>query len=384
MLFSLKVFFIKILFCFFKVFPIENRKVVISSFLGKGYGDNGKYIAQELLRSENEYDIVWLVDDLDHSFPDGVRKVKRLSLRGIYEQSTAKIWIDNRRKPLYVLKRRGQYYIQTWHGNTVLKKVEKDAVSVLPPQYIKAAQRDSRMIDILLSGSAWETTEYREMFWYNGEIIESGYPRQDILVHKSEPEILKIKKRLGIDEEAKVVLYAPTFRSGKSAADLSVYDINYERILLALTKRFGGRWIGMVRLHPNVSQYVSQMKIPNYIKNVTDYGDVEELLLVSDCVISDYSSTIIEAGVAKKTGFLFAVDYDQYIKERESYFNLKDLPFPLAKTNDELEKKILNFDEEENLRMRDTFYNDVYGVVANGNATKKVVEIIEKHCCTKE
>lgn len=164
MLFLLKEFCIKILFCIFKVFPINDRKIVISSFGGKGYGDNGKYIAKELLRSETNYDIVWLIDNLDYHFPNGIRKVKRLSLKGIYELSTAKIWIDNRRKPAYVLKRRKQYYIQTWHGNTALKKVEKDATNVLPPQYVKAAQKDSKMIDVLLSGSAWETRKYREMF----------------------------------------------------------------------------------------------------------------------------------------------------------------------------------------------------------------------------
>lgn len=384
MILLLKEFCIKILFCIFKVFPINDRKIVISNFCGKGYGDNGKYIAKELLRSETNYDIVWLVDNLDYHFPNGIRKVKRLSLKGIYELSTAKIWIDNRRKPAYVLKRRNQYYIQTWHGNTALKKVEKDATNILPPQYVKSAQKDSKMIDILLSGSAWETQKYREMFWYNGKILEIGYPRQDILVNKDETTILNIKEKMGIDRDTKIMLYVPTFRSGTAATDFSVYSINYERILETLTKRFGGKWCGMIRLHPNVSKNIDLLKIPDYIVDVTAYDDIQELLLISDCVISDYSSTILEAGIAHKIGLLFAVDFDKYTHERSSYFSLEDLPFPLSKSNYELEQAILAFDNGENIQRLHTFFNDVYGVIANGDAAKKVVEIIEKQCCTKD
>lgn len=378
-----KEYFLKIMFWVFSIFPVKNNKIVISNFSGKGYGDNGKYIAQELMHRSSKYDIVWLVDNLEMRFPNGIRKVKRLSLKGIYEQCTAKIWIDNRRKPAYVLKRKEQYYIQTWHGNTVLKKVERDAVNILPLQYIKAAKRDSKMIDLLLSGSKWETKKYREMFWYDGKISEIGYPRQDILIHNNEENISNIKKKLGIDYETRIMLYAPTFRSGKYTTDFSVYDIDYERILKALEKRFGGKWCGMVRLHPNVALKMSLLKIPNYIINVTEYNDIQELLLISDCVISDYSSTIVEAGLANKIGFLFAVDYDEYIKKRDAYFNLENLPFQLSKSNEELEKSIFDFNEKENAQKQFEFYNDIYGVVANGNAVQRVVDIIENQCSVK-
>ena len=109
--------------CFYicRVIPIKQNKIVVSSYDGKGYGDHGKYICNALLAQGADVDIVWLSGNPNDVFPTGIRPVKFKSLRSIYEQATAKVWIDNKRKKHYVRKRKGQYYIQIWHGGLGLK-----------------------------------------------------------------------------------------------------------------------------------------------------------------------------------------------------------------------------------------------------------------------
>ena len=105
---------------------MDERKIVICSFFGKGYGDNGKYIVEEIIKQELDYDIVWLVaKNVDRTnFPDQVRQVGYKSIRGIYELATAKFWIDNCRKYFYPPKGKSSLH-QTWHGNIGVKLVRK-------------------------------------------------------------------------------------------------------------------------------------------------------------------------------------------------------------------------------------------------------------------
>ena len=247
-----------LLFYLLRIFPINKKKIVISSYLGKGYGDNGKYIVEELLRRKRNYDIVWLTKDINEHFPKGVRAVRYKSLRAIYEMCTGHIWIDNRRKPLFVRKRKKQFYIMTWHGYMGIKKLEKDVQNKLEERYVRAAIRDSKMIDAFISGSRWETQCIKKAFWYNGKILEIGYPRSDILLTGSDEALKRVKEYYNIEDETKIALYAPTFRQARNKDSLSVYNVDWERVLDALGRRFGGTWIGMMRLHPNVSKYVHE------------------------------------------------------------------------------------------------------------------------------
>ena len=157
-------------FYLLRIIPIKKNKIVISSFSGKGYGSEGSAICNELLKKKYKFDIVWLCDDVKSSFPAGIRAVRFNTLNSMYELATAKVWIDNRRKDMFIRKRRNQYYIQAWHGNVCIKKVEKDADS-LPKSYIEKAKSDSKMADIFVSGSKWRDANYRNAFWYDGEIV---------------------------------------------------------------------------------------------------------------------------------------------------------------------------------------------------------------------
>lgn len=377
----LNVLLIRLLFFVLRIFKIKRNKIVFSNFCGKGYGDNGKYIVEELLRRGGDWDIVWLVKDLNEKMPNGLRKVKWKSLKSIYEQVTAHIWIDNRRKPVYVAKRERQFYIMTWHSNIALKKVEKDVAPKLSRAYVKNAKHDSTMIDVFLSGSKWETNCIRNSFWYNGKVLEIGYPRQDIFVNSSanSTEIInRVRNYYGIRENANILLYAPTFRKSQNEESLSVYNLKWAETLCAFEKRFGGEWVGMMRLHPNVSRLKDKLNIPTNIIDATAYNDMQELILSCDCLITDYSSTIMEAGIANKYGFIYASDIDEYNKDRSSYFDLRtELPFPFAQDNETLIDNILKFDVTHYFNNLHNFLKNDYGIVCKGNASQMVCSLIE-------
>lgn len=368
-----------VLFYLCRVFPIKKNKIVFSSYLGKGYGDNGKYIAERLLKNKKDYDLVWLSKNPEDVFPEEIRVVKYRSLNSIFEQATAKVWIDNRRKPPFVRKRKKQFYIMTWHSNIALKKVEKDAEHNLEPRYVVGAKHDSKMADIILSGGAWETELMNRAFWYDGRIMQIGYPRQDPFVEHKERLAKKIRQYYNLDENDKILLYAPTFRQSKDQDSLKAYSLDWISTLNALSERFGGKWVGMVRLHPNVSALSGKMKIPSEVINVTSYNDMQELIAGCDCLITDYSSTIIEAGIADKIGLIFATDYDEYKKDRDAYFDIRDdLPFPFSENNEQLANNIRMLDMEYYQDKLHHFLYEEFGVVCNGNASDRIVDLIDQ------
>ena len=162
--------------------PIDKGKILFMNYNGCGYGCNPKYIAEELLRRKGipKLQMIWGVKEHQPSIPEEIRQVKIGTLEYYRELSTAGIWIDNARKSIDVKKREGQYYIQTWHGAAPIKKVEKDIENHMSLSLINACKNDSDMADIFVSGSKFYTSLYKNSFWYDGESIEVGLPRQDV------------------------------------------------------------------------------------------------------------------------------------------------------------------------------------------------------------
>lgn len=300
----------------FRLVPIKNNKILICNNYGKGYGDNPKYICNELIKKSRKFDIVWALTDITDEMPEGIRKVKYKSFLFFYEMATAKVWIDNYRKYQYMKKRKGQFYIQTWHGDVGLKKSEGDAEQSLSETYIRDAKNDSMMIDVFVSGNTFMTRCIRRAFWYSGKVAEIGSPRRDVLYSASKSDVARIKKILNLDLTHKLFLYAPTFRHGEDRGSLEVCRLDWKQTKVALERRFGGIWTGMVRLHPNLAAYYDDLRIPDDVVNVNNYPDMQELLLIADCCISDYSSSLFEFAVTGKIGFIYAEDISAYIKER--------------------------------------------------------------------
>jgi CDP-glycerol glycerophosphotransferase len=368
------------LYNLFSVFPIQTNKIFVTNFNGRGYGDNPKYIINEILARKLDCDIVWSVSDkFQENFPNSIRLVRHNSIKSIYEAVTAKIWIDNTRKQPYVRKRKKQFYIQTWHGQILdTKKVEKDIENKLSPYYIKQAKNDSKLINILLSDSSICTAKYKRAFWYNGEILECGFPKNDILINKPNSIPEKVYKYFNLKKNINIILYAPTFRNN---FDINIYDLDYESILSLLHDKTKEDWVFLVRLHPNIAKKSTFLNYSNHVLNASLYNDMQELLLASNILITDYSGSMFDFSLMYKPVFLYIKDYKDYVEERDFYIDLLSLPFPYALNSSELAEKITQFDNKTYLESLNKLMSQI-DIFEDGKASIKVVDRIIKECMT--
>ena len=210
------------------------------------------------------------------------------------------------------------------------------------------------------------------------EIMEAGSPRNDILFNTGkyiEYIRKKIRDYFNITEQTNILIYAPTFRAD---CGVDVFKINYNNLIEVLEEKLGGEWCILVRLHPNISNKADFIKYDSKIINATNYDDMYELLAASDILITDYSSTMFEFSLTYKPVFLYAPDIQSYKYERNFYFDIFALPFPLAETEEQLYKEIENFDTEKySVRLKNFF--DQLGVIEDGKASKRVVEKLLFH-----
>lgn len=351
----------------FRLLPIKKNRIVMSNLLGKGYGDNPKYIAEELLsRKDIDLEIIWLVkgkyyDDI----PSKIKQVKRGTLKELYYLSTAKIWVDNSRKHIGVTKRKNQFYIQTWHGGLGFKNIEKDIESNLPKVYLKSAIADSKMIDLIISGSGKFTNTIKRAFWYDGKILECGTPKVDTF--------FKIKDNK--DKEFKTVIYAPTFRDD---GDNSCCNIDYNKLIETLEKKYDCKWKVIVRFHPNVSYLQDNITYTDNIINGSNYSDINDIIKECDMLITDYSSTAFDAMYANKIVLLYIPDVEEHFKLRGSPIKMEDIPFPKAKTNEELFNNIMNLDECGFSDKVNVFLKEKLQSCEKGIASKTVADVIIK------
>jgi len=354
--------------------PINRKKVLFSSYWGRGYSDSPKAIAEELLASGQDLQLCWLVKSVAEaaSLPAEIKPVFNKRLPRILAISTSKVWVDNCRK-CERKKRSGQRYLQTWHG-FALKKIERDAEDVLEPVYVRNCKLDSSQIDLIVSGSQFMTGIYRDAFWYDGEIENYGTPRNDVFFRDTTTVVKKVHNCLQLPQECRLVLYAPTFRADHS---LDAYALDAERVCKACAARFGGEWAVLIRLHPNVADKSGGLfrYDGKTILDATAYPDMQELLIAADVLITDYSSSMFDYALQNRPVLQFAIDIEEYKKDRGFYFQLDALPFPLATSNEALDELIRSYDSEKQQEKWEQFKTE-QGFCEDGQAAKRCADWI--------
>lgn len=361
--------------------PIENNKIVFRTFNG-GYNCNPKYIAEEIMKQNLPYKLVWVVNknilNFIDDFPrDRIQLVMSGSAEDIKETSTAKIIIDNERRTKYILngvfKKDEQVYIQTFHGSLGIKKTGVDRNDT-SKKALRLCKIDSSQIDFLTSNGTYTTNFFKSMFWDYGKILEYGHPRNDVFFKSNENIRKKVCNYFNIPTNKKILMYAPTLRE---SGDLDCYSLDFERTIQAVTKKFGSEWVVITRLHPLLINRRDEF-IPqgSNIIDGTKYSDMQELLASVDLLITDYSSSIYDYMLSYKPGFIFATDIEQYDNARGLYYPLTSTPFPVAKNNDEMVKNIENFNYEKYKSNVTTFLKGK-GCIEDGHASERVVDLIK-------
>lgn len=368
---KIRYILITALFGLFRIFPINSYRVVVCNVWG--FGDNAKYVTEELAgRKYKKLEIIFITNHPDAAGETrNIKVYKSNSIKAVYALATARVWVDNNRKESYIRKRKGQYYIQTWHGGIALKKIERDYEEHLGNTYVRNAKRDSAMTDLYISNSDFCTKMYRRSFWYKGEILECGSPRNDILINPKKEIGEEVRKALGIKKEVKIALYAPTYREGKD--NTSAYSLDYERLLSELAAGFGGEWIVAVRLHPLVSAQSNALTYNAKVINATHYRDIYELMSESDVLITDYSNIMFEFSFTRKPVFLYAADMKEYDATRGFYFEYASLPYYKAVNMPELLEGIKAFDKKEYEEQVTEFFQGLV-LYEKGQASKAVTD----------
>ncbi|MFL2112494.1 CDP-glycerol glycerophosphotransferase family protein [Latilactobacillus curvatus] len=354
------------------LFPIKKNKIIFDSFRGKGFSGNGKYVTFELLKKNENLDIVWLDNQSQDKYPDGIRVVKYNSIKSLFELATAKIWVDDFRMKYAPLKKKKQKYFQLWHGTVALKKVEKDVEDKLTKEYVDSAKLDGKRSDYMVSGSKFMTNLYKESFWFNGQVLELGTPNVDLFFEDEHKAISYINELYGLKNE-KIILYAPTFRDSN---DKSIYNLPFKKILEHLNEEYKGKWKFVIKLHPNDVEYESGLVDNELLLPGAICSDIQQLILRSDLIITDYSSLMFDAILKNKKVLLYTPDFENYLnKERGFYWDFSSLPFPKADTIDELYTNIDEFNENQYLNKVDKF-NDKIGRFEKGTASKAIADYI--------
>lgn len=365
MKFSIKLFY---------YLPVNQHKIVMLHDFGSGYGDSEKYLAEEILKQNLPYKIIWMVNDIKLEIPFFIKKVRLSRIRSIYDFSTAKVVCTTGKNKFNVKKKKSQFFIYIPHGQIGAKFVE----GMLPDDpflnYKINSKWHSEQCNLFLSSSKLHSTEMREYYWYDGEIAEYGLPRNDIFFKYTPEDVKKIKEKLNIDCSKKILLYAPTFRDNGND---NAYSIDIKRLIQALETKTSEQWIVLVRMHPCFIWFSKpSFEYGDNIIDVTSYPDMQELLLVSDILVSDYSSTMFDFMLMKRPVFLFTTD----MKEYKKYRGLKDwfskVPFPICYDNDALIQAIKDFDSQ---KYKDDLcdFNYIYGSWEQGKATQKLLERIK-------
>ncbi len=387
---KVKAFFQSLVFYACWIFPIKKNKIVMWTFEGMGgYGCSPKYIAQELLKrkaqGKHNIEIFWLLEDMDKEFPKEIRKVKSTLWSRAYHLSTARFWIANTRTFYGTKKRKETIYFQTWHGTVALKPIGKYRGEKLSQIAYLVSEYDSKMINYALSGSKWCTKTWPDGLIYDGSILEIGTPRCDILFSGLEEKHIQLRKEYGLLDEAKILLYAPTFRGGSQSTvrnvDVEVVSLDFNRLIRVFEKKFGGKWYIFLRLHPQLAAKMKKMPIAEESDRLIDVSqrpDMNEIIAASDAMITDYSTAIFEGFLTGIPGFIYADDLDEYVADRgKLMFTLDEIPFPTACTSDELIANILSFDQGSYEKHVQEFIERV-GIFEDGHASERVVYLIEK------
>ena len=341
------------------------------------FTDHGRYITNKLIE-RGVYDICWIVKRYVKSL-DPVKQIL-ISDKGacIEALETARVIVASIHLPEYFFKRRQQIYFQVKHwGSITLKKFYLDVEHFNTLSNArKAWQEDAKKMDYIITGSNFDTQTCRSGFGYSGKFLESGSCRSDAMFASRSCRD-KIIKDLDIAPESKILLYSPTYRwNGEGIsrkAQMETPDF------LKIKKMFLSRGEEvkiLLRMHPGVADLKNDIKLEEYMLDVSLYYDGQALVSASDIMITDYSSIMFEMAYVKKPVFLFAPDYQEYTKnEYDFLIDYQSLPFSIAQNTDELIEAMRNFDQSDYER-KVTDFLDSYGVHEDGHASERTADFI--------
>ena len=360
-------FFFKLLGVFI---PTDNKAILFNSFAGKKYDDSTKAIYEYMIKEPKykNYKFYWALDDLDTKIPGPATVIKNDSFHYFIVALKSKYWVSNSAIERGLkFKKRKTVYVNTWHGSAIKKMgidIKKENYSFRHSQYSYMYAQSNYDIDVFSHAFKLPRDRFALV----------GLPRNDELVNPSKNKVKLIREKLGFPKDKKIILYAPTFRDydkrdNKIAAKPV---INIEKWRDAL----GDEYCLLIRAHYETINALD-IEDDGFVYDCTSYNNLNELLIVADILISDYSSIMFDYSILERPIFAYTYDYERYKKERGLYLDIKkELPNGCIMTESELIKRIKGINLESQ-KKRTLLFKNKY-VEKCGNASCYIDDIIAK------
>ena len=369
----------------YRLIPGNKRMILFISFHGRGYSDNPKAIHEYITSHPEykEYQCIWAIKHHRQKklVIENTKVIEYFSLSYFYYLARSKYWIVNCKLPNYVLKKENQVYLQTWHG-TPLKKLAHD-ISVSAPitfyrskmtleQMRNTYDEDVHKYTYMLSPSAFTTKVFRSAFQIEqNKLLETGYPRNDILSTYSTLDIHKIYTAYNLPRDKKIILYAPTWRD--NSYTMQGYTFKLEVNFKMWREILGDEYIILFKPHYLI---VNTFTVEgDFVYYIDPEKDIRDLYLISDILITDYSSVFFDFALLRRPIYFYMYDLVEYQTVlRGFYLDInKDLPGPIYTEEKKMleQIKLGTFNSE----VIDAF-NQRFNTHEDGNASMRVVKAV--------
>lgn len=353
--------------------PIQKGTVLFDSFGGKVIGDNPLDIFLELQKTRPDLKFYWTIGS-GTSAPQGATGVRFESKAWLDLLASAEYIVANTSLPWYFRKAEGQTYLQTWHGTPLKRLVHDIPPGSLTKSYLDTMDREAAAWDFLISPSEFCSQVLPRAFRYRGEVIESGYPRNDRLTKHTPDDRKKIREKLGVlDPKTVLVLYAPTWRDYKRTATGNWDLVSYMDPNITLPSGFQMMFRGHTNTHA-----IDSSKAAGKAIDVTRYPDVTELYIAADVLVTDFSSVMFDFSVTGKPIIFLAPDLERYRAERGFYFDFEaEAPGPILRTDQEVVETLSKLPETaKKFQKAYKHWQQKFNALEDGKAAQRVVRAV--------
>lgn len=374
----------------YKFIPVDDKLVIFISFHGRGYSDNPRAIYEEMQRDPRfkDYKFIWFIKKHKQKniHIDGANIKEYFSIPYFYYMSKAKYWVINCKMPAYICKKDNQVYLQTWHG-TPLKRLGHDIIAPDNATFYRSGMSFEQMtetydIDVkrynyMISPNAFCTEVFQTSFRINRErLIETGYPRNDFITNATNEDILEIKKKFNLPLDKKIILYAPTWRDNSYVA--SGYTFELEADFYKWKETLSDEYIIVFKPHYLIiNKNENDNSLNGFLYSISAEAEINELYVISDILITDYSSVFFDYAVLNRPIYFYMYDLEQYKGElRGFYLDIyKELPGKIYEDEDHLLTDICNQVYDYSFLKS---FNQRFNNQQTGDCAKKVIDIVFK------
>ena len=374
----------------YRFVPIDDKLVIFVSFHGRGYSDNPRAIYEQM-RQDSQfqgYRFIWFIKHHKQKniHIEGAKVVEYFSIPYFYYLSKAKFWVINCKMPMYICKKPQQVYLQTWHG-TPLKKLAHDIDVSADTTFYRSAVTFEQMthsydVDVerynyMISPNKFCTKVFQTSFGINRErLIETGYPRNDFLSNYTKADVDRIKSKYNLPKDKKIILYAPTWRDNSYVA--AGYTFELQADFHVWKEKLPEDTIVLFKPHYLIiNKYEKDQSLAGFLYSIPAEAEISELYIISDALITDYSSVFFDYAILKRPIYFYMYDLEEYASDlRGFYLDIhKDLPGKIYQKEADLLEHVADgdFDYSHLLEFNKTFNN-----CEDGNASKRVVDTLAK------